>query len=174
MRIDLFFIPTILVGIILYAMFHHVNLFESFLKGAKEGVSIAVGLIPTMVGLLAAIAMLQASGAIDLLTSFLAPLTKAVGIPQEILPLAILKPVSGSGSLAVCETIFTQFHPDSYIGRVAAVLQGSTETTFYTIAVYYSSVGVSNIRYTLPAALFGDLIGIVCSSLFVRILFGVH
>ncbi|WP_069988136.1 spore maturation protein [Massilioclostridium coli] len=174
MRIDLFFIPTILVGIILYAMFHHVNLFESFLKGAKEGVSIAVGLIPTMVGLLAAIAMLQASGAIDLLTSFLAPLAKALGIPQEILPLAILKPVSGSGSLAVCETIFTQFHPDSYIGRVAAVLQGSTETTFYTIAVYYSSVGVSNIRYTLPTALFGDLIGIVCSSLFVRILFGVH
>lgn len=171
MRVEIIIVPAIICLIIIYAIIHKVNVFNSFIEGAKEGLETVIGILPTLVGLLAAITMLQASGAIDVITSALKPLANLIGIPEEVVPLALLKPISGSGSLAVCDNIMSTYHPDSLIGRIASVMQGSTETTFYSIAVYYGSVSIADTRYTLPSALMGDIVSIIFSCLFVRILF---
>lgn len=164
-------ILSLILLILLYALFHKTDVFGAFLEGAKEGLQTSVQILPVLVGLLTAIGMLQASGLMDLLSQLLAPVVERLGIPSQLTPLMLLKPVSGSGSMAVCEELLTQFHPDTTIGRIAAVMQGSTETTFYTLAVYYGAVGVTNTRYTLPAALLADLTGMICAGVFVRLLF---
>ena len=128
--------------------------------------------MPALVGLLTAVSMLRASGALDLAAQLLAPLLDRVGVPSELLPLMLVRPISGSAALGVGAELIGTCGPDSYLGRVAAVMLGSTETTFYTIAVYFGAVGVTRTRYALPAALCADLTGFLAAAWAVRLCFG--
>ena len=163
--------PLVVAGIILHGWFSGIDIFDAFLAGAKGGIKTAFGIIPALVALITAVGVFSASGALDLITHSIAPIAEKVGIPAEVIPLALIRPISGSGSLAVLNDILQKFGADSFIGRVAAVMQGSTETTFYTMAVYFGAISVKNTRHTLPAALFADFIGFLMSVLFVRLLF---
>lgn len=149
-----------------------VPVFEVFLEGAKEGLATAVRILPSLVALMTAVGVFQASGALDMLSHALSPAARLLGLPPEVMPLALLRPVSGSGGMAVFRDLLAAHGPDSFVGRVAAVMMGSTETTFYTIAVYYGAVGVRKTRHTLPAALGADLAGFLFSSLAVLLFFG--
>ena len=128
-----------------------------------------LGIIAPLVGLMVAINMFRASGALELISSALSPVLSFIGLPTDVLPLALLRPVSGSASLALVTDIFQTVGPDSLSGRIASVMMGSTETTFYTVAVYFGSVGIKNTRHTLPSALTADLTAILLSSAAVRI-----
>ena len=163
-------IPVAIVGIIVAGLLQHENVFTLFMDGAKEGIPVAVSILPALIALMTAISMFRASGAFDLLDAAIAPLCGALHVPAQVVPLALMRPVSGSGSLSLFESILKQNGPDSFAGRVASVLQGSTETTFYTVTVYYGSVGVSRTRHTLPAALSADFVGFVMSVVTVSLL----
>jgi len=157
-------LPFICLVIVLFAMAKKIDIFDAFLSGAKDGLKTLFGILPALVGLIAAITMFRASGALEFLTKLLSPLTKPLGIPGEIMPLALLRPVSGSGALAIVSDLLKTSGPDSFVGRVASVVMGSTETTFYTLAVYYGSVNIKNSRYTVPAALLADLTGLLVGT----------
>ena len=166
------FIPMLLAAVGLYALYKGVDVFPTFLRGAKSGLKTAVELLPTMVGMLTVVYMLRASGAIDLAAAALAPLLNLLGIPKECTALTLLKPISGGGGLALGSEIMQRCGPDSYAGRVAAVMLGSSETTFYTIAVYFGSVGIVKTRYTIPASLCADAVMFLTSAAAVRVLMG--
>ncbi len=146
-------------------------LFDTFLVGAKEGFSSAIAILPSLVGLIMAVTMLNASGALDMLSSFLAPVANLLGLPSQVMPLMLIKPVSGSGATAILTQIFQNNGTESFVGRVASVMSGSTETTFYAIAVYYGAVGIKKTRHTIPAALTADLTACVISALTIRLFF---
>ena len=165
-------VPVVIFAIVLCGIVKKLNVFDLFLSGAKEGITIALNILPALVGLMMAIEMFKASGALDLIVATLAPAGKALHFPSEVVPLALMRPISGSGAVSVFEGILRKYGADSYIGRVASVLQGSTETTFYTVAIYYGSIGVTKTRHTLPAALSADFIGFVMSIVSVRLIFG--
>ena len=165
-------VPVVIFVIVLCGIIKKQNVFDLFMVGAKEGITIALSILPALVGLMMAIEMFKASGALDLIVTTLAPVGRALHFPSEIVPLALMRPISGSGSLSVYEGILKTYGADTYIGRVASVLQGSTETTFYTVAIYYGSVGVTKTRHTLPAALSADFIGFVMSIISVRLILG--
>lgn len=158
----------IFLGILLYGLWKKVDCFGIFREGAKNGIETAIQIIPAMVGLMVAIAVFRASGAMDFIIKGLEPAAKAVGIPTEILPMAFLRPISGSASLAMLNDIFHTAGPDSLAGRIASVMMGSTETVFYTVAIYLSAVGIKKTGYIVPVALFCSYFGfalacIVCS-----------
>lgn len=163
--------PVIIGVIVLYGFLKNMDVFDSFLEGAKEGISSSFRILPTLIGLIVAVSMVRASGLLDILCSLAEPLTRAVGISPEILPLAILRPISGSGSSAYTLSILQQFGADSETGRIASVLASSTETTFYAIAVYFGACHYKKLRYTVPAALLGDCAALVFAVLTVK-LFG--
>ncbi len=163
--------PVIFCVIIGYAAYCKIDIFDAFLAGAAAGLKTLFGILPALVGLVAAITMFRASGALDFLTALLAPVTRVLGIPAEIMPLALLRPVSGSGALAVVNNLLTANGPDSIVGRIASVVMGSTETTFYTLAVYYGSVGIRDSRYTVPAALLADVTGLLAGTWICRLVF---
>lgn len=165
-----FAVPGTIAGILLYGCCKKIDVFSVFIEGAKQGLVTIKNIFPVLVGLFTLIYMMQASGAVDLLSYMLQPLTNLLGVPAEVMPLALLRPISGSGALSVCQTILTQYHPDSFIGQVASVLQGSSETTFYVITVYFGAIGVKKTKYAIPAALIGDFVGLICSAWFVQIL----
>lgn len=165
-------IPVLTAAILAVGLSKRIDVFGEFVKGAKENLSVCADLLPTLIALITAVGMLRASGAMDLLTGVFSPLLSRAGFPKECLPLALVRPVSGSGALAVYEDILQANHPDSYAGRVASVMLGSTETTFYTIAVYYGAAKIKNTRHTLAAALTGDLTGFIFSVLTVNLIFG--
>lgn len=164
-------IPLVMGGILLYGLVNKADIFGSFLDGAKDGLMVSLRILPALVALMTAVGMFRASGALDVFTWSLSPLASLLRLPQEVLPLALLRPISGSGSMAVLQDILHNYGPDSVVGRVASVMQGSTETTFYTIAVYYGATQVKQTRHTLPCALAGDLTGFIMSALMVRLLF---
>ena len=149
-----------------------VNVYAALTRGAEDGLTVLLHVIPALVGLLTAVSMFRASGAMDALARLCAPVLNLLGIPAETVPLMLVRPVSGSGALAVASDLMAAHGPDSYIGRVAAVMLGSTETTFYTIAVYFGSAGIVRTRHTVPAALAADLTGFLTAALTVRLLFG--
>ncbi len=157
-------LPLVIVLIILCAFIRRVDIFDAFLVGAGEGLKSLFRILPALVGLITAIAMFRASGALEFLTTVSAPLLKLLKIPQEILPLALLRPISGSGSLAIVEDILTTSGPDSFPGRVASVVMGSSETTFYALAVYYGSVSIRMTRHTVPAAILADITGLLVGT----------
>lgn len=157
--------PLIIVLIVLYGVLERKKVFDIFLDGAKEGVRIVFNIFPTLVGLFFAIGALRSSGVIDVIVNFLIPIFKIFNFPSEILPLALIRPISGSASIAVATDIMKNFGVDSNIGIIASVIMGSTETTVYTIAIYTSSVGIKNTRFVLWAALIADFVGIVTSIL---------
>ncbi len=170
--INHFIIPVIIGGIFLYGIYRGVNTFDAFLAGAKEGLSTVVSITPALICLLTAVAMFKASGALDVLSWGLGPLAEGLGLPREVIPLALLRPISGSGAMVLFNDILATYGPDSFIGRVASVMEGSTETTFYTIAVYYGATKVHRTRHTLPSALSADLAGIIMSAVAVRMFLG--
>ncbi len=165
-------IPLLLAGVAAYGMGKRVDVYGALTHGAEEGLTVLLRIIPSLVGLLTAVGMFRASGAMEWLSALCAPLLKLLGVPSEATPLMLIRPVSGSGALAVATDLMTVYGPDSYIGRVAAVMLGSTETTFYTIAVYFGSAGIHKTRHALPAALAADLTGFIASAFAVRLFFG--
>lgn len=158
-------------GILLHGIYKRVPVLDTFLKGARENLLSAVSLLPTFCGLLLAVQMLTASGCIEKLTAFLSPVLAKIGFPAEVLALCLLSPISGSGSLSAFQAVLTAYGPDSYIGRTASVIAGSTETAFYTITVYFGAVGVKKIRHTVLCALCADGISFLLSGLVVRLFF---
>ncbi|MBE7036587.1 MAG: spore maturation protein [Ruminococcaceae bacterium] len=168
--ISVIILPAVFMLIIIYGWTKKVDIFSAFLIGAKDGLKTLFGILPALVGLIAAITMFRTSGALQFITGLLSPITKLMGIPAEIMPLALLRPVSGSGSLALVNDILTTAGPDSMVGRIASVIMGSTETTFYTLAVYYGSVNIRHSRHTVPAALLADVTGIIAGT-FICLLF---
>lgn len=172
MRFSDLIVPCIFALILLAGLLKKRDVFGDFCEGAAEGLETTLRLLPTLVGLMTCIGMLRASGALELLSDAVGPLTERIGVPAEMLPLALLRPFSGSGSLSLCQQLITRYGPDSDLGRIASVLQGSSETTFYTISLYYGSISVTRTRYAVPASLAGDLACLFCSCWAVRLLFG--
>ncbi|MDF1495496.1 spore maturation protein [Caproiciproducens sp. CPB-2] len=170
-KLGVYAIPIVVFLIVLFGLMRGVPLFDTFVAGAKEGFSSSISILPSLVGLMMAVSMLNASGALDILSSLLAPAARLLGLPPEVMPLALIKPVSGSGATAVLAQIFQNSGTESFAGRVASVMSGSTETTFYAIAVYFGSVGVKKTRHTIPAAVTADLTAFVVSALTVRLFF---
>lgn len=166
-----YILPVIVVMIIIHGAFKGVDVFNVFVEGAKSGFKTVFNIIPSLIALLLSINMLKASGGLDVLLSLLSPIGDFLGIPRDIIPLTILSPISGSGSLGVYEGILKDFGPDSFIGRCASVMMGSTETTFYTLALYYGSIGVKKTRHTVPSALCADFTSFILSPRFVKIFF---
>lgn len=169
MVVDLI-IPLILAGTSCWALHKKTDVYSSLVAGAEEGIKVILHILPALVALLTAIHMLRASGALDAITAFAKPLFSFFGIPVETAPLVLIRPFSGSAALAIASDLMITYGPDSTIGRTAAVMLGSTETTFYTIAVYFGSAGIKKTRYTIPAALIADLTGFVMAALTARIL----
>ncbi len=165
-------VPAMLAGTALFAMGRKVDVYSALTHGAETGLTVMLRIIPALVGLLTAVYMFRASGAMELFGQAFAPVLELLGIPPETASLLLIRPVSGSGALAVGTELMQQYGPDSYIGRVAAVMLGSTETTFYTIAVYFGSAGIIKTRYAIPAALAADLTGFAAAALTVRLFFG--
>ncbi len=161
-------VPVIIVVFIVFGLVKRVGVFDAFLCGAREGLHTAYNIAPTLIGLITAVTMLKSSGAVDMLTEIITPVASKLGFPAEIIPVALLRPVSGSGSTALIVNIFDTLGPDSFAGRIVSVMAGSTETTFYAIAVYYGAVGVKKTRHTLFAGLAADFTAVVFSVLTVR------
>lgn len=156
--------------IILFGLTKKVKIFDAFLLGAQGGFDTAISILPSIIGLVTAVSMLRASGAIDLLSSMLRPITESLGFPTEVLPLALLRPVSGGASTAILNDILNTYGPDSFAGKVASVICGSTETTFYTLTVYFAAVHAKNTRHTLKSALLADFTGIALGTMLVHLL----
>lgn len=165
-------VPFILCAAGGYSLYRNVEVFPTFLVGARKGIDTAISILPTLVGLLTAVYMLRASGFIDMLGYFLAPVLSFVGIPAECAPLVLLKPISGSGGLALGSEIMKTAGANSYVGRVAAVMLGASETSIYTIGVYFGHLKISDTRYAIPSALIADLVAFAASAFFVRIFYG--
>ena len=162
-----FIIPSVIVLTVIYGALKKVDLFEAFTDGAKEGIGSLISIAPSLIGLITAIGMFKASGALDILTNFLSPVTELMGIPKEVSPLFFLKPISGSGSLAMLNRIVSDNGADSVVSKIAAVMTGSTETTFYCIAVYYGATNIKKTGYTVPCALLGDFASMLTACLIV-------
>ena len=157
-------VPLLLAFIGVYAVYRGVNVFTVFTDGARKGLQTAVGILPTMVGMLTAVYMLRASGAINLMSGLLSPVFGLLGIPKECVPLALLKPISGGGGLALGSELIRSAGADSYVGRVAAVMLGSSETSIYTISLYAGHLGLRETRYAIPGALCADLAAFMMSA----------
>lgn len=164
-------LPLTIVFIIVFGFIKKIDVFDCFINGAKQGMETVVSLLPVLTGLMVAISMFNASGAVNLCTKLLSPLFGLVGIPEEVIPLCVLSPVSGSGSLGVFESVINTCGPDSVAGRVASVIAGSTETTFYAAAVYLGSVGIKKSGAVIPCALLGDIVSFISASLAVKFFF---
>lgn len=162
--------PIVILGIVAFGLKEKVKVFDTFLEGAKEGVEITLSLFPTLVGLFVAIGTLRASGVLDIIINFLTPILNIIHFPSEIMPLAMLRPISGSSSIAVATDIMKKYGVDSNIGIIASTIMGSTETTLYTIAIYSSCVKIKKTRFVLAAALIGDVVGMLASVAICRIL----
>ena len=171
-KLGTYAVPVTVGLIVLFGLIRRVPVFDAFMSGAKEGLKSSVSILPPLVGLITAVTMLKASGALDLFSAAAAPVAHLLGIPVQVVPLTLLRPISGSGSLAFVSKILEDNGPDSFAGRVASVIMGSTETTFYAIAVYFGSVGIKRTRHTIPAALAADATGFIMSVVAVGLIFG--
>ena len=171
MDVSSFVVPAVLLVVSGFALSRRVDVYDALVKGAAAGMPVLLRILPSLIVLLTACRMLQASGALDFLTMLLHPLLGRLGIPEETAPLLLIRPLSGSGALAFGSELMRTCGPDSTTGRTAAVMLGCTETTFYTIAVYFGAAGIRRTRYTLPAALTADLVGFVTAALTVRLFF---
>lgn len=163
-------VPTVILLIIIYGIIEKNKVYDTFLEGAKEGVQVVVNIFPTLIGIFLAVGALRTSGILDLVVNLIKPVINILKIPAEIMPLAILRPISGSASMAVATDIMSKYGVDNLIGQIASTIMGSTETTFYTIALYTSAVGVKKIRYVLVAALVADIVGMLVSVAICRIM----
>ena len=172
MKIISYLIPVIILGILLLGVIKKVNIMDAFTEGAKEGITAVFGVAPTLLLMVTALNMFRGSGAVEGLTAWLSPVCHAVGIPPELVPLAILRPISGSGSIAQLSDYLSVYGADSAVGRMASVLAASSETTFYTYALYSGAAGVGKLPYALTCGLLADLAAFVFSVLSVRLFLG--
>ncbi len=165
-------IPLIVAGFVFYAARKKVPVYESFVVGAKGGFDVAIKIIPYLVAMLVGIGIFRASGAMDILVGLLSPIGRLIGMPPEVLPMALLRPLSGSGSLGLMSDIMKQYGPDSFIGVLVSTMYGSSETTFYVLAVYFGSVGIYRTRHAVAAGLIADVVGMLGALFICRVLFG--
>jgi spore maturation protein B len=170
--LSVFVLPAIIVGFPLYGLYKRVPVYEEFVEGAKEGFDVAVVIIPYLVAILFAIGMFRASGAMDFLIEGLRPVLALVGIPAEMIPMGIIRPLTGSGSAAIVLDMISQFGEDSLLVKMAATMFGSTETTFYVIAVYFGAAGIKKTRHAIPVGLIADFAAFLMAVYVVRWLFG--
>lgn len=164
-------VPFLMLAVALWGLMKRVDLWSALIDGAGEGLRVTLRILPPLIALLTAVYMLRASGALELLGGLLEPVLSAVGIPVETIGLLLVRPVSGSAALGVGAELISAYGPDSLVGRTAAVMLGSTETTFYTVAVYFGAAKIARSRYAIPAALCGDIAGFLAASWAVRLLF---
>ena len=165
-------LPLIMLAIVSVGFARRVKVYEEFISGAREAFQIAIQIIPFLIAILVSIGMFRASGAMDALTGLVGPLTRFIGMPPEVLPMAIIRPLSGSGALAVLTETMRTYGADSLAGYTVSVMSGSTETTFYVLAVYFGAVGVKATRHTVPCCLAADFTGILVSCWICRAFFG--
>lgn len=164
-------IPFLLLVIPLYGFFRRVPVYEAFVEGAEAGFYTAVKIIPFLVGMMVAISVFRASGAMDYLVEALHPFMAAIGAPAEVLPLAVMRPLSGSGALGLATELMRAYGPDSMIGRMASVMQGTTDTTFFVLTVYFGSVGIKRFKYAVVTGLSADVTGLLASIYICNLLF---
>lgn len=169
--ISLWSIPLLISFILVHGWHKQVPVYESFVEGAKGGLVTVIKILPHLVAMMVAITMFRMSGALDLVLSALSPITQWLHLPSEIVPLGLLRPLSGTGSLAIATDIIAQYGPDSLLGRLAATMQGSTDTTLYVLTVYFGSVGIRNGSYALKVGLWSDLAGVIASIIVVYLVF---
>ena len=166
-------VPLIMAAVAVYAMARRVDVYDALVQGAGEGLGVLARIVPPLIGLLTAVYMLRASGALELAAQALSPVLSLLGIPPETVGLLVVRPISGSAALGLGAELIETYGPDSLVGRTAAVMLGSTETTFYTVAVYFGAAKISRTRYAIPAALCGDVAGFLAASWAVKWLFGI-
>lgn len=162
-------LPVTVTATVLFGLYKRVKVFDCFMEGAKRGLNTVYELLPSITGLVVAVTMLKASGALTILADFFAPVAQRLNIPSEVIPMALISPVSGGGSMTFFEQVLKEHGPDSFLGQVASVLMGSTDTTLYAVTVYYSSIGIKNTRHTLYAGLLADFTTFLLASFFVRL-----
>lgn len=163
---------SMVAGVPLLGHLRKVKVFESFVEGAKSGFDIAVRIVPFLVAMLVAIGMLRASGAFALLSHALAPFLHQIGLPEDVLPMALVQPFSGSAAIGVMAGVIKTHGPDAMVSRIAATMLGSTETTFYIVAVYFGAVGIKRTRHAVPAGLIADAVGVICAAAACHMLLG--
>jgi len=165
-------IPVMITFIPLYAYTRKVPVYESFVEGAKDGFGTAISIIPHLVGMMVAISVFRSSGALDYFMGFIAPMFHSFGVPAEVLPLGLLRPLTGTGSLAYTTELIRTHGPDSLIGLIASTIQGSTDTTLYVLTVYFGAIGIRNGRYALKVGLFSDVVGFIAAIVICMVAFG--
>jgi spore maturation protein B len=163
-------IPAVIIAILIIGAWRNVPVFDAFLEGAKEGLATAIRILPVLVGIMLAINIFEASGALDIIVTLLKPVVNFLGIPEEIVPMAILRPISGSASLGLLSRQLKEYGPDSLAGRILSVMMGSTETIFYTVAVYFGAIGVKKTRGTVWIALIAGMAGMISSVIVCKLL----
>ena len=171
-KISSYILPAITAAIIIFGLTKGTKVFDCFLAGASKGLQSAIKLLPPLTGLVLGVTMLRQSGALEVITKILIPVAELTGIPVDVLPLTVLSPVSGSGSLTMFEQILKTHGPDSIEGRIASIIMGSTETTFYAVTVYYGSVGIKKSGCTIPSALLADITSFVVSAIAAGLFWG--
>lgn len=166
-----YFIPLVVIIIIIYGIYKKIDIFDTFIIGVKEGMKLSINLFPTIFAMIIAITMITDSGIINYICNIMRPIFIKIAFPTEVIPLAILRPISGSSSLVVLNDILTRYGTDTLIGRLASVMQGSTDTTIYIISMYFTSVGIKKIRYSLIVGLLADLLSVIISFIMVNVFF---
>lgn len=173
MNIGFYIIPLSILIIVTVGFIRKVKVFDTFLLGVKQGLESTFSLVPSLVGLIVAISMLKSSGALDIFTNFISPICNFIGIPKEVVPMALLRPISGSGSIALLDDILKSNGADSFIGKLASIISGSTETTFYTLTVYFGAVGIKNSRHAVPSAIIADIVSVIASVITLNYFFNI-
>src|SRR5690625_4578322 len=171
-QISIWVIPCFLLVVLLVASWKRIPAYELFVEGGKEGVKMAFSLLPFLVGMIVSISILRSSGALEAFVHLISPLLSFLGIPPEIIPLALIRPISGTGALGMTAELISTYGPDSFIGRLASTMQGSTDTTLYILTIYFGSVQIKKMGYALKVGLLADLVGIIASIVIVTIVFG--
>lgn len=169
--LSLWSIPVTIAFVLLYGWRKQVPVYETFVDGAKGGLTTTIRILPHLIAMMVAVSMFRESGALDLLLRALKPLLDLLHFPEELVPLALLRPLTGTGSLAIATDLIAQYGPDSFLGRLAATMQGSTDTTLYVLTVYFGAVGIRNSAYALKVGLWSDLAGVIFSLLIVSYIF---
>lgn len=170
-KISSLIIPIMVLSVVIYGIYKKVNIYDVFIEGSKESFEMIFTIFPYLLGMMLAINLFLHSNILSNLSNLISPLLDLIGVPFDIVPMAIMRPISGNSSLAILNNIFLNYGPDSFIGRLASTIQGSTDTTFYVLTLYFGSVGIKKIRYALIAGLFADLIGIIASIMIVKLVF---
>lgn len=166
-----YLVPIMVIYIIIYGLYKKIDIFDTFIEGVKEGISTSFRLFPTIFAMVIAIKILTNSNILIDIGKLLNPLFKLLSFPSEVLPLALMKPVSGSSSIVILNDILSKYHPDSYIGRLSSVMGGSTDTTIYILSLYFGSIGIKKIRYALIVGLIADLLCIIISIIIINVIF---